>query len=216
MSFFMEKYYTISEASKYVNADPSTLRRWEYEGRIKPLRTAGNQRRYTQAMLDSLYPHNNHNQPQKENKLFAVGYCRVSSAHQKDDLARQKEVVQTYLEKDGQPFEIISDIGSGLNYQKKGLTKLIHLICTKQCNKIVVNYQDRLVRFGFELIEDICKENNVEIVVINQTEDVDDNQELVNDVLSVITVFSAKLYGKRSHKNVKIINTNKDLFAQDD
>ena len=139
----------------------------------------------------------------------------MSSAHQKDNLARQKEVVQTYLEKDGQPFEIISDIGSGINYQKKGLTKLIHLICTKQCNKIVVNYQDRLVRFGFELIEDICKENNVEIVVINQTEDVDDNQELVNDVLSVITVFSAKLYGKRSHKNAKIINTNKDLFAQD-
>lgn len=86
----MEKYYTISEASKYVNADSSTLRRWEYEGRIKPLRTAGNQRRYTQAMLDSLYPHNNHNQSQKENKLFCGRLlpCVISSSEGRSGKAK--------------------------------------------------------------------------------------------------------------------------------
>lgn len=208
----MEEYFTISQAAQYLNVAKITLRRWEEEGKIKPLRTSGNQRRYTQAMLDSVL--NGNGMAKQKNQLLVIGYCRVSSGRQKDDLARQKKIVQTYLENQGQPFEIISDIGSGLNYKKKGLAKLIHFICTKQCDKIVVNYQDRLVRFGFDLIEDICRENNVEIIVINQTKDIDDNQELVDDVLSVITVFSAKLYGKRSHKNAKIVSTNKDLFTE--
>ncbi|WP_344690033.1 recombinase family protein, partial [Lactobacillus kefiranofaciens] len=83
---------------------------------------------------------------------------------------------------------------------------------TQQCSQVVVNYQDRLVRFGFELIEDICQENDVEITVINQTKAESSNEELVDDVLSVISVYSAKLYGKRSHHNEKIIKTNQELF----
>ena len=89
------------------------------------------------------------------------------------------------------------------------------MICNKQCSQVVVNYQDRLVRFGFELIQAICQENNIDLIVLNQTQAEDPNQELVQDVLSVITVFSAKLYGKRSHKNAKIIKENKELFTED-
>ncbi|WP_236153724.1 IS607 family transposase, partial [Lactobacillus delbrueckii] len=110
-----------------------------------------------------------------------------------------------YCEVNGYQFKIIQDVGSGLNYKKKGLTELINMICKKQCERVVVNYQDRLVRFGFEMIETICQANDVELVVINQTDNVDPNSELVENVLSIITVFSAKLYGKRSHQNARVI-----------
>jgi predicted site-specific integrase-resolvase len=124
--------------------------------------------------------------------------------------------VSRYCEVNGYQFKIIQDVGSGLNYKKKGLTELINMICKKQCERVVVNYQDRLVRFGFEMIETICQANDVELVVINQTDNVDPNSELVEDVLSIITVFSAKLYGKRSHQNAIVIQESKKLFSQAD
>ena len=207
----MTNYYSIKQASNYLHVAQSTLRRWEDEGKIKPKRTSGNQRRYTQEMLDSLLSSTS---KQITHKKMIIGYCRVSSSHQKDDLERQKQVVTSYCEKQGQPFKILSDVGSGLNYNRKEFNQLIHYICQHKCSAVVANYQDRLVRFGFDLIKAICKENDVDLIVINQTTAEDPNQELVNDVLSVITVFSAKLYGKRSHKNEKIIKENKALFTK--
>lgn len=208
----MSEYYTISKAAKYLNTGISTLRQWERMSKIKPLRTAGGHRRYTKEMLDSVLQGN----PRPEhNKLLIVGYCRVSTYDQRKDLARQKDVVQTYCEKQGQPFKIITDIGSGLNYKRKGFNNLIHLICSNQCDQLVINYQDRLVRFGFDLLENICKEHNVEIIVLNQTQPDDPNQELTQDVLAVITVFAAKLYGKQSYTNAKIVKENEKLFTQD-
>lgn len=209
----MSEYLTISEAAEYLKVAQITLRRWEKSGKIKPFKTTGGQRRYTKEMLDSVLTGTQ--TPQRVSQKLAIGYCRVSSNHQKEDLKRQKQVVENYLEKLGQPFKIITDTGSGLNYKRKGLNELIHLVSTNQCDKIIVNYQDRLVRFGFEILESLCREHDVEIIVINQSENVDANQELVDDVLSVITVFSAKLYGKRSHKNAKIIRENKNLFSKD-
>ena len=207
----MSNYYTISQAAKYLHVGISTLRFWEREGKITPLRTTGNQRRYTKDMLDSVLTGN---KIKNTNYKPIIGYCRVSSSHQKDDLNRQKDVIQTYCEKQGQPFKIITDIGSGLNYKRKGFNELIRLICNRQCSQVVVNYQDRLVRFGFDLIQTICQENNVDLIVLNQTQTDDPNQELVQDVLSVITDFSTKLYGKRSRKNEKIVNTNKEFFTK--
>ena len=204
----MEDYMTIKQASEYLHISQDTLRRWERLGKITPYRTTGNHRRYTKELLDESLGKHKRKQPIK----LTIGYCRVSSGHQKEDLKRQINVVQTYCEKQGYQFKIIKDIGSGLNYHKKGLNELIHLICTEQCERVVINYQDRLVRFGFDLIKQICEEHHVDLVIINQSEDVDFNQELVDDVLSIITVYSAKLYGKRSHQNVKIVNTNKKLF----
>lgn len=206
----MTQYYSIKQASKYLHVVPSTLRRWEDEGKIKPFRTSGNQRRYTQNMLDAVLQGT---QVKENNYKLVIGYCRVSSSHQKTDLTRQQRVVTTYCEAQGKPFKIISDVGSGLNYKRKGFNELIHYICQRQCDTIVVNYQDRLVRFGFDLIKTICQENQVNLVVINQTTANDPDQELVQDVLSVITVFSAKLYGKQSHKNEKIIKESKEMFT---
>ena len=134
---------------------------------------------------------------------MTIGYCRVSSAGQKDDLIRQEQVVTNYCEQNGYKFKIIKDIGSGINYSKKGFQELIRLICNGDIERIVISYKDRLVIFGYELIE---------IEIINSTTEESNETELVKDVLSIITVFSSKLYGKRSHKNKNIVEANKRLF----
>lgn len=213
----MKEYMTIKEAAEYVHVNPATLRRWESEGKFKPFYTSGGQRRFTQTMLDELLgdPSNTlTNDKKKTGQKLTIGYCRVSSAHQKQDLTRQAEVVQKYCENQARPFKMIKDIGSGLNYQKSGLKELIHLICTEQCDTVVVNYKDRLMRFGYDLFADMCQEHHVEIVIINQSDSLDYYQELTQDIISVITVFSAKLYGKESHQSEKIIKANKDFFAK--
>ena len=135
---------------------------------------------------------------------ITIGYCRVSSHKQKGDLERQIDNVKTYLLAKGQPFEIISDIGPGINYKKKGLQELIRRISQNQVEKVVVLYKDRLLRFGFELIEYIASLYNCEIEIIDNTEK-SEQQELVEDLVQIITVFSCKLQGKRANKAKKLI-----------
>ena len=114
------------------------------------------------------------------------------------------EQLNPYLLAKGQPFEIISDIGSGNNYKKKGLQELIRRISQNQVEKVVVLYKDRLLRFGFELIEYIASLYNCEIEIIDNTEK-SEQQELVEDLVQIITVFSCKLQGKRANKAKKLI-----------
>ncbi|ERJ12312.1 putative site-specific integrase-resolvase protein [Haloplasma contractile SSD-17B] len=140
----------------------------------------------------------------------SIDYCRVSSNDQKEDLKRQIQAVSDYCVSKGYKFRIIQDLGSGLNYKKKGLKELIQLICNNQIDRIIINYKDRLIRFGYEIIEQLCNQNDVKIDVINCTEDKTYEEELVADVLSIITVFSSKLYGSRSRKTIKI---KKELLA---
>ena len=117
----------------------------------------------------------------KPEKRITIGYCRVSSHKQKDDLERQIDNVKTYLLAKGQPFEIISDIGSGIDYKKKGLQELIRRISQNQIEKVVVLYKDWLLRFGFELIEYIASLYNCEIEIIDNTEK-SEQQELVEEI----------------------------------
>jgi excisionase family DNA binding protein len=201
----------INEASKFLGVSKSALRRWEDEGKITSYRTEGNHRRYDKNELLSFK--NNNFKNNNDNK-YTLAYCRVSSNDQKEDLVRQVENVTNYCIAKGYSFKVVTDIGSGLNYNKKGFKELINLICSNEIDKIVINYKDRLIRFGYEIIEQLCLIHNVKIEIINLTENKSYEEELVEDVLSIITVFSAKLYGSRSHKNKKIINTNKILFKE--
>lgn len=201
---------TISEASEFLGVSIPTLRRWEKEGRILSERTEGNHRRYDKNMLMSLK-----NKKGKTKEKVTIGYCRVSSSDQKDDLKRQKETVSNYCAVRGYQFRIIEDIGSGLNYNKKGLNELIELISERKTDKIVVNYKDRLIRYGYEMLEKMCEINGVQIEIINHTEDKTYEEELVEDVLSIITVFSSRLYGSRSRKARKIQKENKRLFQEE-
>lgn len=133
-----------------------------------------------------------------------IGYCRVSSPKQKDDLRRQEEDVRTYMLANGYQFEIVTDIGSGINYNNKGLNELLDRITDNQVDKIVILHKDRLVRFGFELIENLCRKYGTMIEIIDHTEKTEE-QELVEDLVQIVTVFSGSLQGKRANKARKII-----------
>ena len=186
---------TIGQLSKQLGVSNSTIRRWEHENRIVSERTKGGHRRYDLDMvLCSVDTH-------KKEKL-TIGYARVSTTNKKDDLDRQIQTIEMFC----------NAIGSGLNYKKKGLEELITLIETNQIQRLVLNYKDRLLRFGSDIIFKLCELHNVEITIINQSINKNYQEELVEDVLSIITVFSAKLYGSRSHKNKKIINEVKKII----
>ena len=192
--------YSIGEFAKKIGVSIQTLRDWDKSGKLKPAyRSKGNHRYYSQEQLNKIL------QKRATNKRINVGYVRVSANHQKDDLKRQYELMELFLAKQGKEFKIIKDIGSGINYDKKGLKELLRLIATNQCDTIFVLHKDRLLRFGYELIEEFAKLHNTKIVIINKEEEKTDEEELVEDILSIIHVFSCRLNGKRSHINKKII-----------
>lgn len=202
----MSKYYSINEFSKILGVSAQTLRNWDNNGKLHPHHTSSNGYRY--------YSHEQLNQvmnikPNLNRKI--IGYCRVSSHKQKDDLERQIENMRMYLISQGKPFEIISDIGSGINYKKKGLKQLLKLITQNKVDKIVVLYKDRLLRFGFELVEYIASLYNCEIEIVDTTKK-SEQQELVEDLVQIITVFSCKLQGKRANKTRKMV---KELIEDD-
>ncbi len=195
----MSKYYSINEFSKILGVSAQTLRNWDKSGKLHPHHTSSNGYRY--------YSHEQLNQVMniKPNlDRIVIGYCRVSSNKQKDDLERQIENMKLYLTSQGKPFEIISDIGSGINYKKKGLKELIRRISQNKVEKVVVLYKNRLLRFGFELVEYIASLYNCNIEIIDNTEE-SEQQELVEDLVQIITVFSCKLQGKRANKARKLI-----------
>ena len=203
----------IGEVSKKLGLHPDTLRNWERQGKIKSVRTPGGHRRYN---LDDimLVAHKSEYVSAKLEKKTAI-YCRVSNSSRKNDLENQRQVLELFCASKGWTYTVIEDIGSGLDDTKKGLLELIKLIETDQLERIVLNDKDRLLRYGAEIIYEICKYHQVEIVVLNESESNTYKEELVQDVLSAITDFSAKLYGSRSHKNKKIIEENKKLFTEE-
>lgn len=195
----MSQYYSINEFSKILGVSAQTLRNWDNNGKLHPHHTSSNGYRY--------YSHEQLNQVMNiklnlDRKV--IGYCRVSGNKQKDDLQRQIENMNVYLLSQGKPFEIISDIGSGINYKKKGLKELLKLITQNKVDKVVVLYKDRLLRFGYELVEYIASLYNCEIEIIDSSEKTE-QQELVEDLVQIITVFSCRLQGKRANKAKKLI-----------
>jgi len=191
---------TIKEAAKELGVAIETVRRWEAEGKLKVERTAGGHRRYDISQLKGIRPR----LPQLSNRV-TIGYARVSSHDQKSDLVRQVSLLESYCAANGWNYEIMEDMGSGLNYHKRGLRLLIKHICSAEVGRLVLSHKDRLLRFGSELIFSLCEHFGVEVVIINSSEDISFEEELVTDVLEIITVFSARLYGSRSHKNKKVM-----------
>lgn len=192
---------TISEAAKLKGVSTDTLRRWEEEGKLTPERTSGGHRRYELSELLGI----------KGDLSYTIAYCRVSSHDQKEDMKRQRQVLELFCAQHGWQFEVIEDLGSGMNYSKRGLQRLIRLITSSQVERLVLTHKDRLLRFGSELIFSLCEHFGTEVVIINRTEDSSFEEDLANDVLEIITVFSARLYGSRSHKNKKIVEELKEV-----
>ena len=188
----MNDYVSIGQAAALIGVAVVTLRRWEKEGRLlSSFRTFGNHRRYKVSDVLLLVS--------DDEPRVNICYSRVSSHDQKADLHRQSEVLKRHCEEQGLIYEVIQDLGSGLNFKKKGLNRLITLIISKRIDTIFLTHKDRLLRFGSDLIINIAHKFGSKVVVLNDKKQTFEEQ-LASDVLEIITVFSAKLYGSRSNK----------------
>lgn len=196
----------IRVAAKALGVSSITLRRWEKAGKIEAAeRTPGGQRRYDLAKLRPLAPRNG----SASYMQVTLVYARVSSHDQTADLVRQVALLEAFCAANGWTYEVIQDLGSGLNYRKKGLHTLISRICSGEVSRLVITHKDRLLRFGSELVFALCEHFGTEVVIVNASEEASFEDELVQDVLEIITVFSARLYGSRSHKNKTMVEALK-------
>jgi putative resolvase len=201
----MDKLYRIGQAAQLLGVSASTLRRWEREGKITSYRTEGAHRLYRLSQFKMSM-----NQTSARDRK-TIAYARVSSSDQKSDLERQKKVLEMYCASHGWKFELLTDLGSGMNYYKKGLKKLLNTIIEGEVGRLVITHKDRLLRFGAELVFALCEAREVEVVIINSGVELKFEEELAKDVLEIITVFSARLYGSRSRKNQKLLEGMKKV-----
>jgi predicted site-specific integrase-resolvase len=192
---------SIGKVSQILGVSRKTLRRWETQGKISSERTPKGHRRYDVNKIMGI------SHPKDVADKITIGYARVSGSDQKEDLERQVFLLESFIAAHGWKGEIIQDLGSGLNYQKKGLKNLIRRICSNDIRRLVLTHKDRLLRFGAEIVFSLCEHFGVEVVIINASEDKTFESDLVEDVLEIITVFSARLYGSRSKKNKKLIES---------
>ena len=188
----------IGPAAQLLGVTPQTLRKWEATGHLVPTRKSPSGTRYYS--VNQLLGHHSDDLP-------TVCYARVSSHDQKGDLERQAALLETYCAAHGWTSLVIRDLGSGMNYRKKGLHQLLEMILERQTQRLVLTHKDRLLRFGAELVFTLCELRGIEVVVIHQGEQPSFEEELAQDVLEIITVFSARLYGSRSRKHRKLLDT---------
>jgi len=192
--------YSIGQFAKRIGKTVETLRNWEKKNVLIPAyKTEAGHRMYSEEQLIEVL------QKETPSERINIGYCRVSANHQKDDLERQVALMESYLSAQGRKYKIIQDIGSGINYKKKGLKQLLKDVSINITDTVFVLHKDRLVRFGYELIEDFCRLHGTKIDIINQSDDKPAEEELVEDIMNIIHVFSCRLNGRRSHVNRKII-----------
>ena len=202
----MSRFIKIGQAAELLGVSIQTLRRWEEKNTLLPDRKIRGTRYYN---IDKLLG------VEKSSSDLTIAYARVSSHDQKEDLKRQSKLLSSFCTSRGWNYEVIEDLGSGMNYYKKGLKRLLELILEKKIVRIVITHKDRLLRFGAELVFALCQARQIEVVMINRGEEASFEEELAKDVLEIITVFSARLYGARSHKNKKLIEAAKVLINGD-
>ena len=181
-----DRLYKPKELSAYLGVTQHTLTQWEKEGKIQATKTPGGHRRYT--YVDT-HPNNS------ETKTKYI-YARVSSSKQKDDLQRQIDSLQEAFP----DYEVIKDIGSGINFKRRGLITLLDNVLGGKVSHVVVAHRDRLTRFGFEMFIYLFNRLNVSIQVMSDDDIKEPTTELAKDLLSIVTVFTARYYGSRSYK----------------
>ena len=200
----MEKLYTLKEAKKLLGVTTRTIQRWDKQGKIKVVRTVGGRRRIPESEIKRILG-------LKEERVV-VGYARVSSTTQKDDLERQKQLICSYAKDKGyDKVQILSDVGSGLNEKRKGFLKLLDMVAEKKVSRVIIVYKDRLTRFGFETLRKMFQAFGTEIEVINSEEK--NQEELVEDLIIIVSHFAGKLYGMRSRKYKEVVEGVKKLVS---
>jgi putative resolvase len=194
----MTRIYTIREACDILQIDATTLRRWDREGKIHCIRLSNNFRRVPEEEINRILG-------VKSNRADAL-YARVSSNDQKGDLYKQIERLRA-LHPDA---AVYSDVRSGLKFNRKGFNELLDKIENNEINNIYITHRDRLARFGFDLMEAICRMHNTNIIETDGGEILSANEELTGDLISIITSFPARLYGLRSQKMKNILEAVKE------
>ena len=203
--------YKVGEFARKVGVSISTLQRWDRTNVLKSRRTPTNQRYYTDEDLNKVL----NLEEETESKRKNVGYCRVSTQGQKHNLENQKEFVSVYSLSHGVILdEIYTDIGSSLDYKRQNWNKLLKQVKANEIDKIYITYKDRFVRFGYDWFEEFCASHGTEIIVLNQKQ-TSTEEELTEDLLSILHEFSEMNYGLRKYKTeinkeLKEINEKKE------
>ena len=199
------KVYRIHEMAEKLGVSIKTLQRWDNAGKLPARRTPSNQRYYTE---DQYLGYMGVSVEKPHRKV--VAYARVSSKNQKDDLKHQIDFIRTFVNAKGVILdECINDIGSGLNYNRPKWNELLQAVMRDEIATIYVTYKDRFIRFGFEWFENLCKQHQTEIVVLNY-EETSPDKELVEDLVSIVNAFSSRLEGLRKYK--KAIKEDKEVL----
>ena len=184
------------DVAKILNVTVRTLQSWDRQGLLPALRTPAGRRWYSEEQINKFLNKENSQNSGKIN----IAYSRVSSRQQKNELENQENFIKNYVNGNGMIIQkYFSDIGSGLNYKRENFLKMIELVMERKVDKIFVTYKDRVVRFGFDFMEWICQRFGTEIVILNDKKTSPEN-ELVNDLISIIHVFSCRIYGLRKYK----------------
>ena len=200
----MERLYTLKEAKKLLGVTTRTIQRWDKEGKIRVVRTVGGRRRIPESEIKRILG-------LKEERVV-VGYARVSSTAQKDDLERQKQLIHSYAKDKGYgEVQILGDVGSGLNENRKGFLRLLEMVAGRKVSRVIIVYEDGLTRFGFETLRKMFQAFGTEIEVIYSEEN--PREELVEDLITVVSHFAGKLYGMRSHKYEEVVEGVKKLVS---
>lgn len=177
-------FVSSKKAQKFYDVSPETLRQWALRGEIEFITTNGGHRRYK--VICS-------NDNKNERKSYI--YARVSSKKQEEDLKHQV----VFIKKKYPNYQVLTDIGSGINPNRKNFKTLLDKILDGTVKEIVVAHKDRLSRFSFDIIQFICRKFGTKLIIINEKEDKEPTEELTDDLMSVITVFSARYYGRRKY-----------------
>ncbi len=187
--------YKPYEFAKKLNISVKTLQRWDKAGILKAHRSPTGRRYYTETQYLEYI-----GQPEKEEKRSVIIYARVSSSGQKDDLKNQISFLREYANAKGIIVdEVVTDIGSGLNFKRKKWNEILTRAQNREISKILIAHKDRFVRFGFEWYQQWLSQYGVEIEIV-KNEELSPEKEMVEDLISVIHVFSCRIYGLRKYK----------------
>ena len=201
--------YKPSAFAKRVGVSVKTLQKWDRLGILPAKRTITNQRYYTDADMAAAL-----RQPKAEKIRTTVAYCRVSSQAQKPDLLNQRQVLEHWCQQQQiQVDEWLMEIGGGLNFEREHFLALIDAIIDGQIERVLLAHQDRLARFGYELLAHLCEKHRCELLVLN-TETLSPEQDLVQDLMTIVDCFSSRLYGLRNYRKALKKAIQDDQSAQ--
>ena len=200
------KQYKVGEFAKLLNVTVKTLQNWDKKGTLKAYRTPTNQRFYTEEQLNQVLNLSSNTQEKKQG--LKIGYCRVSTQNQKNSLQNQEEYLRSYTNAKGIILDkVLTDIGSGITHNRKNFNRILELVEAGEISEIYVTYKDRFVRFGFDWFNNFCEKHGAKIIILNQSS-TSPEQELVEDLLNIVTVFSARSHGLRTYKKQLEQNLN--------